>query len=59
VGGVALQLVDAGNSLASAPVGDDAGEALLALVEGDELRARPVVEIERRRRWNECLFLHD
>jgi hypothetical protein len=40
----AVQIVDAGHGLAGAAVRHDAGEALRAAVEGDELPARPVVE---------------
>jgi hypothetical protein len=45
-GGAALQVLDAGDRLAGAAVGHDACEALAALVEGDELPARRVVEEE-------------
>jgi hypothetical protein len=41
-----LQVVDAGHRLAGAAVGHDAGEALAAVVEGDELSALYVVDDE-------------
>ncbi|MGA7487237.1 MAG: hypothetical protein WBW74_09930, partial [Xanthobacteraceae bacterium] len=40
----AVQIVDARHGLAGAAVGHDAGEALPAAVERDELPARPVVD---------------
>src|SRR5262249_3779200 len=42
----AVQVVDAGHGLAGAAVRHDAGEALEAAMEGDELPARPVVEAD-------------
>ena len=41
-----MQIVHAGDRLAGAAMGDDAGEALAALVEGAELRARPIVDLD-------------
>jgi hypothetical protein len=41
-----VQIVDAGHGLAGAAVRHDAGEALRAAMEGDELPARPVVEAD-------------
>src|SRR6202040_2605036 len=41
----ALELMNAGNRLAGAAMGDEAGEALLAPMKRAELRARAIIEI--------------